>query len=125
MGHDGSQVSGVGACWPLWLSVAELPRLFYRQEAHPPGSVSITATEKAVLLALLAALGTCGPVTEEVWLPACPRHCQLEEAESQGSWWMFQSPHKQAMARFRRVTGVEEILEVEEDGFRKKKMALY
>ena len=62
-------------------------------------------------------------MTEVVQLPAHPRHCQLEEAESQGSWWMYQSPHKQVMARFRQVTSVEEILEVEEGGFRKKKIA--
>lgn len=37
----------------------------YRQEAYPLGSISIIASEKAVLLTLSAALGTCGPVPEE------------------------------------------------------------
>lgn len=54
----------------------------YRQEAYPLGSISIIASEKAVLLALSAALGTCGPMPEEAQLPACPQHCQSEKAKS-------------------------------------------
>ena len=78
----------------------QLTRRLYRQEAYPLGSISIIASEKAMLLTLSAALGTCGPMPEEAQLPACPQHCQSEEAESQGSWWMFQSPHSHVMARF-------------------------
>lgn len=48
----------------------------YRQEAYPRGSISIIASEKTVLLTLSASLGTCGPMPEEVQLPACPQHCQ-------------------------------------------------
>lgn len=67
-----------------------------------------------MLLTLSAALGTCGPMPEEAQLPACPQHCQSEEAESQGSWWMFQSPHSHVMARFTWILSVEEILKIEE-----------
>lgn len=48
----------------------------YRQEAYPLGSISIIASKKTALLILSASLGTCGPMPEEVQLPACPQHCQ-------------------------------------------------
>lgn len=63
-------VSGTRIWWPLWSPVTDVAGLLHRQ-ANPSGSISMTATQKAVVSTPCCLGG--------IW----PLHCQLGKVESE------------------------------------------